>query len=478
MKVPVPDVLLPAEQLGRVHFVGIGGAGLSAIARIMLARGITVSGSDGQDSPTLDALRALGARVHVGHDAAQVADADTLVVSTAVREDNPEVLEAQRRGLRVLPRSAGLASVLAGRRVLAVAGTHGKTTTTSLLTTALQAAGADPSYAIGGDLAQTGANAADGTGDLFVAEADESDGAFLVYSPFAAIVTNVEADHLDHFGTEDAYRAAFTAFLDRIDPAGFLVCVVDDPGAAALADQARARGLRVIGVGESQRADLRIVDLRFEGRSSSARVVAGDPSLGSPDLGTVTLQVPGRHYLADAAAALAVGLGLGFEPDALAAGLASYAGTARRMEAKGEAGGVRVYDSYAHHPQEIAGDLEAARAVAGDGRLVVAYQPHLVSRTRIFGEQMGRALGAADEVVVLDVYVAREEPDPAVTGALVADAVPLPRERVHYVPDLDEAPAALAALARPGDLVLTLGAGTVTRVGPALLRLLAEEPRG
>jgi UDP-N-acetylmuramate--alanine ligase len=439
----------------------------------MLARGISVSGSDGQDSPTLEALRALGATVSVGHRAEQVADADTLVVSTAVREDNPEVLEAQRRGLRVLPRSAGLASVMAGRRVLAVAGTHGKTTTTSLLTMALIAAGADPSYTVGGDLAQTGGNAAEGSGDLFVAEADESDGAFLVYSPYAAVVTNVEADHLDHFGSEEAYRAAFEAFLDRIDPTGFLVCIVDDPGAADLARQARERGLTVVGVGESEHADLRIADPIFAGRTSSCRVIEGDH-----ELGTLTLQIPGRHYLADALAALAVGLGLGFELDRLLAGLGSFSGTARRMEAKGEAGGVRVYDSYAHHPQEISGDLEAARAVAEGGRLVVAFQPHLVSRTRIFGVEMGRALGAADEVVVLDVYVAREDPDPEVTGALVAAAVPLPRERVHYVPDLADAPAALVALARPGDLVLTLGAGTITRAGPAVLALLAERTRG
>ncbi len=396
-----------------------------------------------------------------------------MVVSTAVREDNPEVLEAQRRGLRVLPRSAGLASVMAGRRVLAVAGTHGKTTTTSLLTMALVAAGADPSYTVGGDLAQTGGNAAEGSGDLFVAEADESDGAFLVYSPYAAVVTNVEADHLDHFGSEEAYRAAFTAFLDRIDPAGFLVCIVDDPGAADLARQARERGLTVVGVGESEQADLRIADPVFAGRTSSCRVLEGDR-----ELGTLTLQIPGRHYLADALAALAVGLGLGFDLDRLLAGLGSFSGTARRMEAKGEARGVRVYDSYAHHPQEISGDLQAARAVAEGGRLVVAFQPHLVSRTRIFGVEMGRALGAADEVVVLDVYVAREDPDPEVTGALVAAAVPLPRERVHYVPDLADVPAALVTLARPGDLVLTLGAGTITRAGPAVLALLAERTRG
>jgi UDP-N-acetylmuramate--alanine ligase len=467
MRVPVPDVLLPAEELGRVHFVGIGGAGLSAIARIMLARGIPVSGSDGSESPTLDALRALGARVDVGHDAAHVRDADTLVVSTAVPADNAEVLEAARRGLRVLPRSAGQAAVMAGRRVLAVAGTHGKTTTTSLLTVALQAAGADPSYTIGGDLAQTGSNAHDGTDDLFVVEADESDGAFLVYRPYAAIVTNVQADHLDVWGTETAYRQAFVDFLDRLDPSGFLVCCADDPGAAELAGVARARGLSVTTVGTSGGSDLRAVDVVVLGTTTTATVVGKDGPLG-----TLRLQIPGRHYLVDALAALAVGLLLGHAFDDLARGLAGFAGTRRRMEAKGEADGVRVYDSYAHHPAEIAADLEAARAVAGEGRLVVAFQPHLVSRTRVFGAAMGQALGAADEVVVLDVYLAREAPDPEVTGRLVADAVPLAAGRVTYAPGLDDAAAALVARARPGDLVLTLGAGSVTDVGPRVLDLL------
>lgn len=445
MRVPVPDELLPADRLGHVHFVGIGGAGLSGIARIMLARGIEVSGSDGTDSPTLEALRALGARVHLGHDAAHLGDAETLVVSTAVREDNPEYVEAVRRGLRVLPRSAALAAVMAARRVVAVAGTHGKTTTTSLLTVALQAAGADPTYAIGGDLTATGLNAADGTGEVFVAEADESDGAFLHYSPYAAIVTNVEADHLDNWGTEEAYRAAFDEFADTIDPDGFLVCCVDDPGAAALAERQRAAGRRVVTV--------------------SAR----EPGA----LDGVTLWSPGEHYLADALAALAAGVELGFETDALVRGIASYTGTKRRMERKGEAGGVRVYDSYAHHPTEIAGDLQAARAMAGAGRVIVAFQPHLVSRTRIFGVEMGVALGAADEVVVMDVYLAREDADPSVTGALVAAAVPLPAERVAFVPAFDDAAGALVARARPGDLVITLGAGTVTEVGPRVLELLA-----
>ncbi|WP_122817227.1 UDP-N-acetylmuramate--L-alanine ligase [Nocardioides pantholopis] len=467
MKVAVPEEILPADRLGRVHFVGIGGAGLSGIARIMLARGIPVSGSDGVDSPTLEGLRALGARVHAGHAADQLGDADTVVVSTAVREDNPEYLEAVRRGLRVLPRSAALASLMAGRRVLAVAGTHGKTTTTSLLTVALQAAGADPTYAVGGDLAQTGRNAGEGTGDLFVAEADESDGAFLVYRPWAAIVTNVEADHLDNWGTEEAYRAAFTEFAEHVDPAGFLVCVVDDEGAADLARATRARGRTVVTVGESADADVRAIDLELVGTTSAFTVLDGDV-----ELGRVTLQIPGRHYVLDALAALAAGLRLGLSFEGLRAGLEGFTGTRRRMERKGEAAGVRVYDSYAHHPVEIAGDLQAGRAVAGEGRLIVAFQPHLVSRTRIFGTAMGEALGAADEVVVLDVYLAREEADPAVTGELVASAVPLPPQRVAFASGLEDAARELAARARPGDLVLTLGAGDVTTVGPRVLELL------
>ncbi|HYH34308.1 MAG TPA: UDP-N-acetylmuramate--L-alanine ligase [Nocardioides sp.] len=467
MRIPVPEELLPAEALGRVHFVGIGGAALSGIARIMAARGVPVTGSDDHDTPFLPSLRALGVTCHLGYDASHVGDADTVVVTTAAREDNPEVLEARRRGLRLLPRSAGLAAVMAGSRVLAVAGTHGKTTTTSLLTMSLLAAGADPTYAVGGVLAATGHNAHAGSGDLFVAEADESDGAFLVYRPHAALVTNVAADHLDQWGTEEAYRAAFVDFLDRIDPAGFLVCCVDDPGAAELAALARRKGIAVVGVGETEGADLRVTDLLFDGTTSAFTVVDG-----AAELGRVVLQIPGRHYVLDAAAALAVGLRLGHPFAALRAGLQGFTGTQRRMERKGEVAGVRVYDSYAHHPREIAGDLQAARAVAGAGRVLVAFQPHLVSRTRIFGEEMGRALGAADEVVVLDVYLAREDADPSVTGRSVADAVPLPQERVHYIPEADAVPGLLVGLAQPGDLVLTLGAGDVTELGPRVLSLL------
>jgi UDP-N-acetylmuramate--alanine ligase len=473
MRVPVPERLLPADQLGRVHFVGIGGAGLSGIARIMLARGITVSGSDAKESRALEALRALGARCHVGHAAAHVHDVDTVVVSTAVREDNPEVVEALRQGLRLLPRSAALESVMQGRRVVAVAGTHGKTTTTSLLTVALQHCGADPSFAIGGELNESGANAHDGSGELFVAEADESDGAFLVYSPHAALVTNVEADHLDNYGTEEAYHEAFTAFLDRIDPDGFLVVCVDDAGAAHLGWQARRRGMTVVGVGESSDADLRAEALSFEGSTSTFAVVDRGRRLGE-----VTLQIPGRHYVLDAVAALAAGLRLGFAFTDLKRGLESFSGTRRRMELKGEVDGIRVYDSYAHHPNEIAGDLQAARSLAGEGRVVVAFQPHLVSRTRIFGAQMGHALGAADQVVVMDVYVAREDPEPGVNGQLVASHVPLPADQVTFEPSWQATPQRLIERARPGDVVLTLGAGDVTLVGPEVLQLLAERSRG
>ena len=471
MRIPVPDELLPADRLGRVHFVGIGGAALSGIARVMARLGVPVTGSDNNETPFLAPLRELGVPVTIGYDAAHVGDADTLVVTTAAREDNPEVVEGRRRGLRILPRSAGLAAVMDGRDVLAVAGTHGKTTTTALLTVALIEAGADPTYAVGGVLRATGRNADAGASDWFVAEADESDGAFLVYSPHAAIVTNVEADHLDQWGTEEAYRAGFLAFLDRLDAGGLLVLCADDDGAAALAAPARALGLDVVLVGTDEPVDhpldYRAGDLAFEGATSRFTVEHDGAALT-----TITLQIPGRHYVVDALAAFALGHRLGFDTDGLVRGLEAFTGSGRRMEPRGEAGGVRVVDSYAHMPQEIAADLAAARGVAGDGRVVVAFQPHLVSRTRSYGAAMGAALGAADEVVVTDVYLAREDPDPDVTGALVADAVPLPDDSVAFVPVLADVPAAVVARARAGDLVLTLGAGDITDLVPEVLALL------
>jgi UDP-N-acetylmuramate--alanine ligase len=469
VRVPLPTEIPAAVDLGHVHFVGIGGAGLSGLARLMLARGVVVSGSDAQESPTLDALRALGATCYVGHLAEQIKGADTVVVSTAIDESNPEVIAAREQGIRLWPRSAAVVSVMIGRTVLAVTGTHGKSTTSSMLAVALTAAGGDPSYAVGADLASTGSNAHEGAGPEFVVEADESDGAFLAYSPTVAVVTNVEADHLDVYGSPEAYRRAFDEFLDRIVPGGCLVASVDDPGAAALLERARRQGIDTVRVGFGAGADLRGVDVRSSGQQTSCTV-----RLDGEELGPLRIAMPGRHYLFDALAALAAGLRRGYPFEELAAGLADYTGSRRRMEFKGEAGGVRVYDSYAHHPTEIAADIASARSLAEDGRVVVCFQPHLVSRTKTFGADMGRRLGAADVAVVADIYLAREQPEGGVDGRLVADAVPLPAGRVRYVDRRADLAGAVVAMARPGDLVLTLGAGDITAVGPQVLAALAD----
>jgi UDP-N-acetylmuramate--alanine ligase len=467
MIIEPPTNIVAAEELGRVHFVGLGGAALSGLARIMAARGVAVSGSDAKDSDSLRGLRTLGIECHIGHAASHVDGADTVVVSTAIAADNVEVRRATELGLRLWPRSAAVQSVLLNKCAVVVTGTHGKTTTTSMLATALVACGADPSYAIGSTLSSSGLNAAAGSGPIFVAEGDESDGAILVYTPAAAIVTNIDADHLDHFGTTEAYVAVFEAFLDRIEPSGFLVCCADDPGAARLAEQARAGGLSVTTVGLSPDSELRARDLAFDGSTSTYRVEER-----GRELGTVALQVPGLHYAVDSLAALAAGLRLGFGFDELAAGLTTFAGTGRRMERRGEAAGVRVFDSYAHHPSEIAADLQAARTLAGSGRVVVCFQPHLFSRTRIFGERMGIALGAADAVVVMDVYPARELPEPGIDGSIVSRAVPLDSSRVVFEPIWEQAARRVAEQAQPGDLVLTLGAGDVTEVPARILALL------
>ncbi|MGH3342064.1 MAG: UDP-N-acetylmuramate--L-alanine ligase [Carbonactinosporaceae bacterium] len=475
MMVPVPGHTPPAEQLGRVHFVGIGGAGMSGIARIMLARGIPVSGSDAKDSRTLAALRALGGTVHVGHSPDHIADADTLVVSTAIRETNPELVHAHRRGLRVLPRAAALASLMEGRWTVAVSGTHGKTTTTSLLTVALQHCGADPSFAIGGQLNESGANAHNGSGQLFVAEADESDESFLAYSPHSAIVTNVEPDHLDHYANAEAVDKAFLAFAERVEPDGFLVACADDPGARQLAQAARGRGIDVRTYGLTDGADVRIDGLDVRGSGSSFELVVGGRRVGR-----VELRVPGHHNALNASAAFAVGLGLGFPSSDLREGLAGFTGTRRRFENKGSACGVRVYDDYAHHPTEIEVTLRAARQVAGDARIVVVFQPHRYTRTLAFRAEFGRALGLADAVVVMDVYSAGEDPIPGATGASIAAGVPLPADRVVFEPSWSAVAGRLRELARPGDFVMTLGAGDVTMIGPELLELLraADESAG
>jgi len=470
-------------DLQRVHLIGIGGAGMSGIARILLARGAEVSGSDLRESRAVLALRALGARVAVGHDAANLdllGGPPTVVVSSAIRAANPELAGARAGGLDVLHRSQALAALMAGRRAACVAGTHGKTSTTSMLTVALQHCGLDPSFAIGGDLTEAGSGAHHGGGDVFVAEADESDGSFLAFTPAVAVVTNVEADHLDHHGTEDAYVAVFDSFVSRIEPGGALIAGTDDPGAAALADRAAAAGVRVRrygaaasgASGASGRDDARIVSYPPSDRGGHAVVSIGGSTVD------VRVAVPGEHMARNAVAALLAGVELGGELPCLLDGLAAFGGVRRRFEFKGNAGGVRVYDDYAHHPTEVEATLLAARPVAGGGRLVVAFQPHLYSRTRLFAAGFGRALGLADEVVVLDVYGAREDPEPGVSGALVADAVSLPRSTVHYEPTWSEVPARLADLARPGDLVLTMGAGDITVLAGELVAELDRRAAG
>src|SRR5580692_12831448 len=472
-----PTEPVPAIGLGRVHFTGIGGAGMSGIARIMLARGISVSGSDAMASAMLDDLHALGARVYVGHAGANLGDlgpGDTLVLSSAIRADNPELAEATRRGLRVMHRAAALASVMAGRRVIAVAGTHGKTTTTSMLTTILRDCGADPGYVIGGILNETGLGAEDGAGTDFVAEADESDGSFLMLSPDVAIITNVEADHLDNYASLADIEAAFTTFGRGVST--LVLTCADDPGAKLVAARLATPGTpgpaRLRSYGESAAADYRLTDVASRGMAVSFAVAAQASPFGEVHA-QMTVQVPGHHNALNATAAFAAAVELGFAPPRVSAGIACYRGARRRMEVKGEADGVRVLDSYAHHPTELAADLRAARDLVADtaaGRVIAIFQPHLFSRTRIFAAEFGAALGLADEVVVLDVYAAREDPEPGVTGRLVADAVPGGAAR--FVPDPARVAVMIEAIAEPGDLVLTMGAGDITALGPRLVETL------
>jgi UDP-N-acetylmuramate--alanine ligase len=474
MALVTPVDTVPEDQLGRVHFIGIGGAGMSGIARVMLARGVPVSGSDAGSAHVLAELAALGADVHTGHDPSHLGQADTVVVSSAIRPSNPELAAARDRNLRVLPRAAALASIMMGRRATAIAGTHGKTTTTSMLTTILRECGAEPGYVIGGVLAETGRGAEDGSGPDLVVEADESDGSFLMLSPQVAVITNVEADHLDNYSGLDEIRAAFEAFARRITPGGALITCADDAGARAVAGRASAsspgRDLRVRSYGEAAAADYRVTGITPRGMGATFVLTAADGPAG-PWSSPVTIAVPGRHNVLNAAAAIAAAAELGIEGPRAAAALAAYRGAQRRMEPKGDGDGVRVLDSYAHHPTEVAADLAAARDLADGGRIVAVFQPHLFSRTRIFATELGAALGRADEVVVLDIYAAREDPEPGVTGQLVTAAVPDARARFQPGP-LDAVPAVIADLAKPGDLVLTMGAGDVTTLGPMIVAAL------
>jgi UDP-N-acetylmuramate--alanine ligase len=468
-----------AGSLGSVHFIAIGGAGMSGVARVMLAQGLAVSGSDAKDSLVLTALAAEGAEVYIGHDATHLKAANTVVISSAIREDNVELRDARSRGLRVLHRSQALASVMRGSRRVAVAGTNGKTTTTSMLTVALQHCGVDPSFAVGGELAKHGTNAHLGTGDIFVAEADESDGSFLVYRPDVAIVTSVQPDHLDFYGTFEAVQAAYATFAATVQPGGLLVTCADDQGSRALAEVAGAAGTRVITYGLAADADVRLTALDATGWHGHGDLVHAGEALGRLEIG-----MPGRHNLLNATASfVAATEGLGQDPARVLEGLAGFTGTRRRFEPKGEVAGVRVVDDYAHNPGKVAAVVETASSLAAPGRLIVVFQPHLYSRTRDFAAELAIALSPADIVIVMDVYAAREDPMPGVSGALIADRLVLEHGRgddaddtVRFVPSWSDVAPLVAQMARARDLVLTVGAGDVTMIGPEILRLLGQRP--
>jgi UDP-N-acetylmuramate--alanine ligase len=455
--VPVPD------DLGTVHFVGIGGSGMSGIAAILLGLGHKVTGSDLRDTAAVAALRKLGAEIYIGHDAAHLGNPDTVVVTSALWPNNPEYLLAKERGIPVLHRSMALAYLTGKKRVIAVAGAHGKTTSTGMIITALLQLGEDPSFVNGGVIASLGVSSGAGKGELFVLEADESDGSFLHYDTAIALITNVDADHLDHYGSEEAFEAEFGRFAQGARE--FVAVSSDDPGAVRVT--ALLREKRILTFGYAADAVVRLsnvdasgarvsFDLSFEGQGYSAR-----------------LRVPGEHNAINAAGAFAVLVGLGHEPAAVLAAIETFGGTERRFELHGEERGVAVYDDFAHHPTEVAAALKAARAVVGDGKLITVFQPHLYSRTRLMAKEFAEALAASDEVVVLDIYAAREDPEPGVTGALVSNAF-ANQAQVHYVPEWDDAPPVAAQLAGNGDFIITMGCGDVYRMVPQLLEALKK----
>ncbi len=472
MTAPLPD------DLRRVHMVGIGGAGMSGIARILLDRGGMVSGSDAKESRGVRALRARGALIRIGHDASSLdllPGGATAVITThaAIPKTNPELVEARRRGIPVVLRPTVLAKLMTGRTTLMVTGTHGKTTTTSMLIVALQHCGRDPSFAVGGELGEAGTNAHHGSGDCFVAEADESDGSLLEYTPNVAVVTNIESDHLDFFGDAQAYVAVFDSFVERLAPGGALIVCTDDPGAAALAERTAALGIRVLRYGSSQAGPVDQLTgslLWWEQQGTGA--VAHIQLAGERHPRVMRLSVPGRHMALNALGALLAAIEIGAPTESVLDGLAGFEGVRRRFELIGTVASVRVFDDYAHHPTEIAATLAAVRTLlqqTGRGRAVVVFQPHLYSRTKAFAADFGHALDAADEVFVLDVYGAREQPLAGVSGASIAEHTRVP---VHYLPDLSAVADAVAAAVEPDDVVVTMGAGDVTMLAPEIVSAL------
>jgi len=464
-----PDLSLPVpSSIEAAHFIGIGGSGMSGLARMFLARGIRVSGSDRADSQALRDLAAAGAEVHVGHDAAHLGDADTVIHTGAIWPENPEYVTAKERGLAVIHRSQALHWFIGSRRLVSVAGAHGKTTSTGMIVTALQARGADPNFVNGGVIAQLGTSSGSGADELFVIEADESDGTFLLYDTSIALITNVDPDHLDHWGTHDAFFDGFARFADAAREA--VVISADDPGARRVRE--RLSHERVLTFGLADDADVRVSDIVTDGPVAFT-VTSGD------DTARVRLAVPGAHNAINAAGAIAVLTTLGHPFADAARAVEGFSGTVRRFELHGVERGVSVFDDYAHHPTEVAAALTAARTVIGEGRLIAVHQPHTYSRTQLMSAEFAHVLeDLADQTVVLDVYGAREDPIPGVTGALVSEAFTDP-DRVRFVSDWQAAAEYTAGIAREGDFVVTLGCGDVYRIIPQVLAALgAQAPTG
>lgn len=447
----------------RFHLIGIGGAGMSVVAELLASRGATVEGSDREESAVLEHLRSVGVRAFVGHEASHVDPTSVVVVSTAIREDNPELAIARERGQLVMHRSQALALAATGMRFVAVAGAHGKTSTSGMLAIALAACGLDPSVAVGGVLPQLGTGAHLGGGDVFVAEADESDGSFLNYSPAIEIVTNVEPDHLDRYHSREEFEQIFVEFARRMVPGGLLVTCAEDEGAARLADAARAEGLRVVTYGRAERAlcevDVSISDVQVSAHGARARLAWGEHSA------ELVMSVPGDHNVLNAAGAWVAGIECGLEPQAVADGLGRFTGAARRFEARGQVGTRRLFDDYAHHPTEVEAAIREARVVADGAQVTVVFQPHLYSRTRIFAERFARALAGADHVVLAGIYGAREDPEPGVDSTLISSRVP----GASYVEDMHEAARLAASVTPEHGVCVTMGAGSITRCGDDVL---------
>ena len=430
---------------------------MSGLARIALSDGISVSGSDAKDSSVLTALTALGAKVCATHEAANVEGADVVIYSTAIAATNPEMAYAVERSIPILTRAQALALLMKGSRSIAVAGTHGKTTTSSMMTVALQACGADPSFAIGGTLTASGSNAHRGTGDFFVAEADESDGSFVEFQPLAAIVTNIEHDHVDFFHTPEAVTEVFDSFAATISPDGFLVYCADDAGSKRLGESLLA--CTPISYGTTEGVDLALDQIALKAMGSTARVMWKGRAVG-----TLELQVPGHHNLLNAAGCLAMGMALQLPANQLLDGLHNFRGAGRRFELKATEHGIRIIDDYGNHPTEIRVTLEAARRYAGDGRVLVIFQPHRYSRTQAFLDGFATSLDLADDVTLLEIYAASEKPIHGVTSELIAAKM----ERGHYLPNFVQASDRIIEMAQPGDVIITLGAGDVNSLAPII----------